>query len=452
MKMISNKMMKYNKIVFNVKNIVLLGINIIAILFVINSLKISNVTIRRLGDDDIRKSKPNQICMEIQGKFLFNFFELSKINTTFENDDGGSIKLQFCENIDGYQSTCIYKNGDKVIKLAGRFEGEDNNYKRIQITDYDNEKKKAYIYLAAGEKCNSGNYKVNIVLTCDEKEEFKLDKDILSFKESDCNINLSGISKYACGEDKYFDYATYGNLPVGIIVIVLGLTIGIFGYKQLDLAIYIVFIGVGVVLWDNICDLFLIESFWPTLAIFIICLILSIIIAVVFVKKKKSLFKYFLFIISGICGYFLGELLFNLVLSKIETEHQMLIRYISIIAFIVLGIVLDICFPKYVYIVGTSIIGSYFAMRGISIIFYKQNPYIDEQKLYDLANTRNFNMITEMGSKWFILYPIILVVFSAITITAQFRLNPNWKEMNYKDLDETMEQPDAVSDFMLQEE
>jgi NAD(P)H-hydrate epimerase len=56
-------------------------------------------------------------------------------------------------------------------------------------------------------------------------------------------------------------------------------------------------------------------------------------------------------ILSGICGYFLGELLFNLVLSKIETEHQMLIRYISIIAFIVLGIVLDICFPKYVYIV-----------------------------------------------------------------------------------------------------
>ena len=66
--MISNKMKKFNKLVFNVKNIVLLGINIIAILFVINSFKITKAPIRRLDDDDIRKTKPNQICMEIQGK------------------------------------------------------------------------------------------------------------------------------------------------------------------------------------------------------------------------------------------------------------------------------------------------------------------------------------------------------------------------------------------------
>lgn len=448
--MISNKMMKYNKIVFNFKNIVLLGINIIAILFVINSFKITNVPIRRLEDDDIRKNKPNQICMEIQGESLFNFFELSKINTTFENDDGGSIQLQFCENIDGYKSTCIYKNGDKVIKLAGSFEGEDDNYNRILTTDDDNEKKKAYFYLAAGEKCNSGNYKVKIELECDEKEEFKLDKDILSFKESDCNINLSGISKYACGEDKYFDYVFYGNLPVGIIVLVVGLIIGVLGYKQLNLAIYIVFIGVGVILCLTINILLSIESFALFLVIFFICLIISLILAVVFIKKKKTLFKYFMFIISGICGYSLGELLFNLLLSKINTEHQKMIRYISIIVFIVLGIVSGICFPKYVYIIGTSIIGSYFAMRGISIIFYKENPYINEQKLYDLANTKNFDMIAEMGSKWFILYPIILIIFIAITITAQIKLNPKWKEMNYKDLDESIQQPDLVSDFMLE--
>ena len=448
--MISNKMKKFNKLVFNIKNIVLLGINIIAILFVINSFKITKAPIRRLDDDDIRKTKPNQICMEIQGKSLYNFFELSKINTTFENDDGGSIQLQFCENIDGYDSTCIYKNGDKVIKLAGSFEGEDGNYNRILITEYDNEKKNAYIYLAAGEKCNSGNYKVNIQLKCDEKEVFKLDKDILSFKESECNIHLTGISKLACGEDKYFDYARYGNLPVGIIVIVVGLTIGVLGYKQLHLAIYIVFIGSGVILFSIICDLLSIESLGPTLAVFFICIIVSIILAIVFVKKKESLFKYFMFIISGICGYALGELLFGLVLSKIDTKHQMLIRYICIIAFIVIGIVVGICFPKYVYIIGTSIIGSYFAMRGISIIFHKENPYIDERKLYDLANTNNFDMITEMTSKWFILYPIILVILSAITITVQIKLNPNWKEMNYKDLDESIRQPDVVSDFMLQ--
>lgn len=444
-----NAMMKYNKLVFNIKNIALFVINIIAFLYLINLFNINNDSIRRLAEQDNRSKKPNQICMEIIGYTLFDFFNLSTKNVSGTSDDDGIIELKFCENINDYKSTCILKKDGKVIKLAGDVSGEDKNYNRIIIDNYDKKKERvANIYLAAGDKCKSEKYKVKMQLKCDENEEFKLDEEI-KLIESNCNLDIKAKSKYACGIDDKYNLLPVNNILAGVIVLIIGIIIGILSYNQVNLAIILVFFASFLFIFLIIIVLFDIQSYAIQITLLVLSLIISLVLSILFIKKKKTLFKYYMFLICGLCGYALGELICNQFLSLIDTTHQKLIRYLVIAGFIVIGIVLGMCFPKYIYIIGTSIIGSYLTMRGLSFLLYSKVPYIEENKLYDLAHSGNFDMITDMALGLFLIYPILLIILIVIYIIAQIKINPNWKEMSYKDLNETVEQIDVVSDYML---
>ena len=43
-------------------------------------------------------------------------------------------------------------------------------------------------------------------------------------------------------------------------------------------------------------------------------------------------------------------------------------------------------------------------MRGISLYLGKAVPYLNEQKIYDLAHSGNFEKIGEIFSGWFYIY------------------------------------------------
>ena len=70
--------------------------------------------------------------------------------------------------------------------------------------------------------------------------------------------------------------------------------------------------------------------------------------------------------------------------------------------------------PKIYYYIGTNIFDNYLIIKGLSYIFYKLVPPIDEQKVYDLAKTKNFEMINEMINSLGLIYPIIYVIMLLI--------------------------------------
>ena len=81
---------------------------------------------------------------------------------------------------------------------------------------------------------------------------------------------------------------------------------------------------------------------------------------------------------------------------------------------------------------------SFFFSEYIRILF------IEEFKLYDLAHSGNYEKISEMILGLFLIYPALLVVFIIILIIIQIKLNPNWKEGSYKDLNDMFEKPKDI--------
>ena len=176
MEFINNQVkIKGDKPIFNKRTILFIAINIGIFIYMINfydNLLEVNTILRKL-EDDPRTKGSNEVCMKIIDNDLYDLFGLeNKIYNVTNN-----IKLRLCDNIDGYKSSCIYKNGDITNNLAGDIKGEENNKNKIEVT---NEIVK--IYLAAGNKFkNIQRYKVNIEIKCNNSYDFEIEvKELLS--------------------------------------------------------------------------------------------------------------------------------------------------------------------------------------------------------------------------------------------------------------------------------
>ena len=432
---------KMNKNTF-LKKIILGSIFISALIYLIDSFKIyinKDKHLIRILDEDIRSKGANENCMEIVGSYLYDLTELASLKEE-EIYLGKDIEFKFCKNIENKASSCVY---NKETRLSGNINGEDNNKNKIEVED-----KNVFLYLAAGDKCKSDpkkNYKIDVKLTC-SNETFKIyDKNF--DPDTQCNLNFKAYTKHACGNEKYGNNFVEIRIMLGIVLIILGLLIGILGYREIRIGLFIVCIvgmgSLGIVIF-SFFESFTIKVVHIVVeSILIIC---GICISVFFLKKDKKFYaRVYMLIIGGLCGYPIGLLIYNLLFAFINTSYQQLIHTIIIVAFIVIGVFLGIFFPKYTCILGSSIIGSYLIMRGISCFLYEKVEFIEEFKLYDLAHSGNYEKISEMILGLFLIYPALLVVFIIILIIVQIKLNPNWKESSYKDLNDMIKKPKDLS-------
>ena len=143
-------------------SIIFISINIIIFIYIINPFSKTNIQNIRNLEEDPRTKGVNEICMQIDGNDLYDLkdLETKKYNLT------QNIFLQFCKNIDNYDSSCIYQTENKVIKLSGDIKGEEGNNNKVEIKSNG----LLNVFLSAGEKNSQNkNYKVNIELQCDEK-------------------------------------------------------------------------------------------------------------------------------------------------------------------------------------------------------------------------------------------------------------------------------------------
>lgn len=432
----------------------IVSFNLFVFVYILDSIQMNiNKQFRALDESDPRTKGANEICMEIDGNTKFDLFKLKDENVNLGKD----IEFKFCENVIGVSSSCIYNYKSTIIKLAETIEGKKKNKNKIEVTNSKTKsERKVMMYLAAGDQClndTTKNYKINIELIC-SNETLKILEGENSFDPKfDCEYKLKASSKYACGEDnKYTEFDTTWRIIIGIIGFISGIMTGIFGYNQVNIGIFLVCTLGSVLLAIFILELFGASGIVVTIIVVVIFLIGGVALFYFFIKKKKYL-KYYMFLIGGICGYVIGQFLYNLFFALINSSNQKLIRIIIIVFCIIVGVILGIFLPKYTCIVGTSIIGAYILMRGISFFLYGKAEYINERKLYDLANSGNYEKIAEMILSIFLIYPAMLIVFIVVFIIVQIKINPNWKDVDdYKDLDkEFIEKPNDLPDFKLSE-
>lgn len=422
-------------------------LNIIFSLYIITSLNYGNA-LRQL-EEDPRTKGVNEICMEIDGNNLYDLKDLEeKTYNITEN-----IFLRFCKNIDGEDSSCIYKAENKKIKLAGDIKGQEGNNNKFEIENND----KVKLYLSAGEK-NANinkNYLVNVEIECNETINDFILKEKPTFDINNDNIlNIKGISKHACViKDKYGkDIGLVGRIIVGIVLLGVGVYVGIFGYRGRKIGIFLVCIS-GLVFGSLIIlNLFDVTNLVIKIIVMVVFGLVGVGLSIFFVYKQKFL-KFYMILVGGITGYILSITINDLFISLIDTEHQKIIRIVIIVVFIVIGVICGIFLTKGTFIVGTSIIGSYCLMRALSFFLYDVVPFVDELKIYDLAKHGNYEKISEMVVGLFLIYPSLLLVFIVVTIIVQIKLNPKWRDVeDYKLLEKNFDKPAELPMFKSNED
>ena len=422
-------------------------LNIIFSISIITSFNYGNA-LRKL-EEDPRTKGVNEICMEIDGNNLYDLKDLEeKTYNITEN-----IFLRFCKNIDGEDSSCIYKAENKKIKLAGDIKGQEGNNNKFEIENND----KVKLYLSAGEK-NANidkNYLVNVEIECNETINDFILKEKPTFDiNNDHILNIKGISKHACViKDKYGkDIGLVGRIIVGIVLLGVGVYVGIFGYRGRKIGIFLVCIS-GLVFGSLIIlNLFDVTNLIIKIIVMVVFGLVGVGLSIFFVYKQKFL-KFYMILVGGITGYILSITINDLFISLIDTEHQKIIRIVIIVVFIVIGVICGIFLTKGTFIVGTSIIGSYCLMRALSFFLYDVVPFVDELKIYDLAKHGNYEKISEMVVGLFLIYPSLLLVFIVVTIIVQIKLNPKWRDVeDYKLLEKNFDKPAELPMFKSNED
>jgi hypothetical protein len=386
--------------------------------------------------------------MQIDNYDLYDLINLTdKVFNITEN-----IKLKFCQNIENYESSCIYKRGETIKKLSGNIRGEEGNYNKVEVKADG-----VMVYLSAGENFNENEkYKVNIEIKCDEKtqNDFILTENPKFDVNNNYLLNIKGKSSTACPiKDHYGKKIPLGwNIAIGVVLLGVGVYIGIFGYRGRKVGVFFVCIA-GLVFVSlivlNSCNE---NRLYVKIIVMAVFGLVGIALSIFFIYKQKFL-KIYMALVGGVAGYALSTTIINIIISLFNTEHQKLIRIIVCVVLIIAGILLGIFVTKGTFIVGTSVIGSYSLMRAFSFFLDTVVPFVSEIKIYDLATHGNYDKIEEMVLGLFLIYPGMLIVFIVVTIVAQFNLNPKWTDVeDYKLLEKDFDKPLELPEFKIQDD
>ena len=393
--------------------------------------------------NDERSQGANQNCLLIKNNILYDLFDLSNKTRNIELPEG-TIIYQFCKNIENFNSPIIYNKTETntVIKLSGSVFGETNNKNKIVVNEIE---KTVTLLLSRGDKCKHNEtefYKFNIILTCDNSFVFEFEN--INENKNECNFILRAKTKFACGNsDAYFIpeiSETKYRILIGIIVCLFGIILGVLSYKFLDYAIYLVCMAAFPFLFKYFLDLF--TSNKNQIIFYIVIgtgIIIGAVVAFLLTMKKKFI-KIYMCIIGGVLGFLIARLLYDVVIFLIETEYQKIIYYSILSVCILVGIISGIFFARLTCIVGTSTLGGYVLMRGISLFLKGIVDYIDENKIFYYAKTGNYEQIEEEIKPLFYIYPAMWVIFIISFTTIQHKINPKQDDCDdYKDLESKFE-------------
>lgn len=143
----------------------------------------------------------------------------------------------------------------------------------------------------------------------------------------------------------------------------------------------------------------------------------GIILGIFVVSRRKIIFGIFLGTLSG---YFLGSILFVMIISK-AVSPKLVVEIFTYIICIAVLIVLSICLFTPLIIVCTSFLGSYAFIRAISIL---AGGFPSESAIIDMIKKGETEELKKLMNWKFYIYIAAIMVLFALSLVIQIKIRP----------------------------
>ena len=379
--------------------------------------------------------KEEKLNMPIKCIFAdkFTLYDLRPLAKTKKDYDGYDYKIiidkqqilfNFCQNLN--EETCPNLNVQAALfstNQCNALAGDYNNGANWEIKKLDNDTVNSItITLPKGK---GQNRNVIYQLECDNNKKNYTDVkfDLITEKShyTDDEVLLYFKTYHACAKVDFYRFWKFVNdnyIIFAVLLIVIGLMIAFVGQKFLIVTIFIVVI-VSFVLIVMLCLFtWVIPSTIKNWAIWVILAVTAAVGAVIayFVAKYKDKILGILF--GVICGFWLGEFIYDLFANKI-TWNPVLVHWLIIIGLIIIMCILGIFFITYIVIISTSIIGAYLAIRGVSVLC---GYFPNESTVMDLADSGEKEQLKKLFTWRVYLYLSSMVILAVLGMIVQFKL------------------------------
>lgn len=224
-----------------------------------------------------------------------------------------------------------------------------------------------------GEKIEESIYEHFVVeLHCD-MSEIKIKETPFTVKTSLVGTNLTyivkGRSRFACPAlsfEQLINFVANNQYVFAAIFSIIGLILTFFGLKFINFTVFTVTATAGTA----VSGMFLYQftdvtaSQWIFWVLFFVCLVLGLAMGYAALKLEKVA----IFLVGGVLGFIGGDLLYMTVIHPMLTQpvNPNIFRIVVIVCVLIAGFLAFFLFET-VFIVATSLIGSYMIIRCVSI-------------------------------------------------------------------------------------
>lgn len=385
----------------------------------------TNPTLRSLSS-----TKDNVKCFYVDPTTysVYSLIELKKDTPYQIHVEDGSYVFNFCEDVSGLNSLFAKCKGSDFDKnnceLIGQSMESEDSTGLISVS-------KTELNYTLGLSSTSTITSVKFQITCATEEEgdtvfepklspLSTAKDIIITGKHKAGCEI--VSFYAVTQflEKYWYLTT-------IITIIIGIILCFFGSKFINISMVIILgLAVPIILSIFVFDLLNVTNPTAVWGIYIGGIIVGVILGILIAKFEQ----FFGAIIGGVLGYLSNIFVYNFALRYIETSRADVMYYIILILCIVICALLGYHFISNVKIIGTSIIGGYSIVRGISFV---AGGFVSEQIIFDLLSNKELEQVSNLLSLKMFIYLGGWVFLSGIGCYIQFTVT---SPKNKKESDE----------------
>ena len=359
----------------------------------------------------------------------FDIYSLEKLSTDkgYNVDDkkGNEALFSLCKNLKDKDTMFLLNDN---VRAAGSID---------EYTEWDVNSDNLTILLPKGDNCKDGEkYQVELNFKCDDDDSADIDdeknifKSNLKLKVDKCKIVVSSKTVYACPLNNYYIFERIFKkykIPSVIFICLMGLFLAFFGAKVIKVTVLLLGALVFcVVALSTVYSVFSISNENTMLIVMAVAFCIGLALGFLLLK----LVKLFIIILGGACGYTLGLAVYAILKDKnlnVEEDH---LYYGTLVVCILLCALISLCLVKHVLIFGTSIIGGYLVIKGISLVL---GHLPNESRIVDLIKKKEFKQLDEILKDDRALYYYLgWLVIIIIGVCVQYRNNKDEKKKKDK--------------------
>ena len=362
----------------------------------------------------------------------FDIYSLEKLSTDkgysfIDEESNNKALFSLCKNLKDKKIMFLLNDTINASGSIDDYTGWDVNSKNLTIS------------LPEGEKCKSDsnkNYKVELSFECDDDDSADIDDEKENFKNNlklnvnGCKIVVSSKTVYACPLNNYYIFERIFKkykIPSVIFICLMGLFLAFFGAKVIKVTVLLLGALVFcVVALSAVYSVFSISNENTMLIVMAVAFCIGLALGFLLLK----LVKLFIIILGGACGYTLGLAVYAILKDKnlnIEEDH---LYYGTLVVCILLCALISLCLVKHVLIFGTSIIGGYLVIKGISLVL---GHLPNESRIVDLVKKKEFDQLDEiLNDDRALYYYLGWLVIIIIGVCVQYRNNKDEKKKKDK--------------------